>query len=87
MEPQATNITATNGHHAGPGHDDHDDDTSLLVLYGSETGNAQDVAERIAAETIQNGLRTRLMAMDAYPLVNYDPEGPLLKILTNLSKG
>lgn len=50
--------------------DTQSEDTSLLILYGSVTGNAQDVAERIGREAIKRGVVTRLMAMDAYPLVS-----------------
>ena len=38
---------------------------SLLVLYGSQTGNAQDVAERIASEGKHRMYRARCMPMDA----------------------
>lgn len=39
--------------------------TKLLVLYGSQTGNAQDVAERIAREGNHRYFRTECKAMDS----------------------
>lgn len=38
----------------------------LLILFGSETGNAQDVAERIAREALRRHFRPRMLAADAY---------------------
>lgn len=48
----------------------HDESPSFLILFASETGNAQDTAERIGLEAFKRGYKTRLMAMDAYPLVS-----------------
>ncbi len=39
---------------------------SLLVVYGSQTGNAQDVAERVAREAARRHHRPRLFPADAY---------------------
>ena len=44
-------------------------DRKLLVLYGSQTGTAQDVAERIMREAKRRHFSTRCMAMDDYNLV------------------
>jgi flavodoxin len=42
---------------------------SLLILYGTETGNAQDVAERIGRDAIRHRSRARVIAMEEYSLV------------------
>lgn len=41
------------------------DHPSLLVLYGSETGTAQDVAERVRREARRRGYQARCLALDA----------------------
>lgn len=41
----------------------------ILILYGSETGTAEDAAERIARETRRYHFHTRVVSMDAYALV------------------
>lgn len=38
----------------------------LLVLYGSQTGTAQDVAERVGREGKRRRFRVRVLAMDSY---------------------
>eukprot|EP00878_Enallax_costatus_P037405 GHUV01042247.1.p3 GENE.GHUV01042247.1~~GHUV01042247.1.p3 ORF type:complete len:124 (+),score=30.24 GHUV01042247.1:1675-2046(+) len=40
----------------------------LLILYGSQTGNAQDVAERVAREARLLLYAPSIMPMDAYPM-------------------
>jgi len=40
----------------------------LLVLYGSQTGTAQEVAERIGREGIRLHFNTRVCSMDTFPL-------------------
>jgi sulfite reductase alpha subunit-like flavoprotein len=44
-------------------------DRRLLVLYGSETGTAEDVAELVGREAKRRLFRTRVMAMDTYARV------------------
>ncbi|KAI8638479.1 hypothetical protein BD408DRAFT_422998 [Parasitella parasitica] len=41
-------------------------DRSLLILYGSETGCAQDVAENLARQARRRHFKTRAIAMDDY---------------------
>lgn len=41
----------------------------LLVLFGSETGSAEDVAERIGRQARKRRFRTRVVAMDEYDQV------------------
>lgn len=40
----------------------------MLILFASETGNAQDVAEGIGREASFYGLQPRVMSMDSYPV-------------------
>lgn len=40
----------------------------LLVLFGSQTGTAQDVAERIGRDAWRRRFSARVLAMDAYSL-------------------
>ncbi|PAV76443.1 hypothetical protein WR25_11607 isoform E [Diploscapter pachys] len=41
---------------------------SLLILYGSETGTAQDVGESLRREALMRNLTVRLISMDEYDL-------------------
>ncbi|KAF8599889.1 riboflavin synthase domain-like protein [Ceratobasidium sp. AG-I] len=41
---------------------------SILILYGSETGNAKDVAERIGREARRRHFSARVIAMDIFPM-------------------
>lgn len=41
----------------------------LLVLYGSQTGTAQDVSERLGREARRRRLGCRVQALDSYPVV------------------
>jgi hypothetical protein len=45
-------------------------DRGLLILYGSETGTAEDVAELIGREAKRRLFNTRVMAMDTYARVH-----------------
>lgn len=42
----------------------------LLILYASETGNSQDVAERMGREVRRRGARCVLMSMDVFDVVS-----------------
>ena len=42
----------------------------LLVLYGSQTGTAQDAAERVGREGKRRHFRVRVLAMDSYNTVS-----------------
>lgn len=46
-----------------------EDGRRLLVLYGSQTGTAQDTAERIGREGKRRHFRTRVLPMDNYDKV------------------
>lgn len=41
----------------------------LLVLFGSQTGTAQDVSERLGREARRRQLCCRVQALDSYPVV------------------
>lgn len=41
----------------------------LLVLFGSQTGTAQDVSERLGREARRRRLGCRVQALDSYPVV------------------
>jgi sulfite reductase alpha subunit-like flavoprotein len=41
----------------------------LLILYGTQTGTAQEVAEQIAREGKQRHFKTRVISMEDYPVV------------------
>lgn len=43
----------------------------LLVLYGSQTGTAQDVAERVGREAKRRHFTARVLAMDEYEIVSF----------------
>lgn len=54
----------------------------VLILYASETGDAQDVAERVARAFRQHRRRAVTLSMDAYN-VNDLPHEPLLVLITS----
>ena len=43
---------------------------NLLILYGSQTGTAQDLAERIGRDAKRRLYRVRVCSMDAYDRVS-----------------
>ncbi len=45
---------------------------SLYVLYGSETGTAMEVAERIGREARRRYLKAHIMEMDEFDLTTFD---------------
>jgi sulfite reductase alpha subunit-like flavoprotein len=46
----------------------------LLILYGSQTGCAQDAAERMSRQAKRRHFKTRVHSMDAYDRVNLRSE-------------
>lgn len=46
-------------------------DRNLIILYGSQTGCAQDVAERIGREARRRHFRAKVIAMDDYDKVSH----------------
>ena len=67
MESPVVDGIATNGHHDG--YDEHHE-RSLLVLYGSETGNAQDIAEELGRLCQRLHFKTRVDPLNAVDLVS-----------------
>lgn len=53
----------------------------LLVLYGSQTGSAQDVAERVGREAKRRHFRVRVLPMDSYDKVGRDDGGEIRIII------
>uniref|UniRef100_A0A8D0EF38 Flavodoxin-like domain-containing protein n=1 Tax=Strix occidentalis caurina TaxID=311401 RepID=A0A8D0EF38_STROC len=47
----------------------------LLVLFGSQTGTAQDIAERIGREAKRRHFQCRVEALDSYDVVSSDTGG------------
>ncbi|RKO83046.1 flavo protein-like protein [Blyttiomyces helicus] len=60
---------------------------SLLILYGSETGCAQEVAERIAREGRRLLLKPRCMAMDDYDRSRLDQEPLVVFVAATTGQG
>lgn len=46
-----------------------DQQRRLVVLYGSQTGTAQEVAERIGRDAKKRHFSTKVLTMDSYPVV------------------
>ncbi len=47
------------------------EDRKLTVLYGSQTGTAHDVADRIVRDAKRRHFSCKAVAMDSYNLVSY----------------
>lgn len=47
------------------------DQPELLILYATQTGNAQDAAERLGREAEHRGCAVRLLSMDEYDAVGF----------------
>lgn len=45
---------------------------TLCVLYGSQTGTAEDVAERTGREARRRHIKARVSALDDYPIVRIE---------------
>ncbi|KAI9030660.1 hypothetical protein CLU79DRAFT_694685 [Phycomyces nitens] len=63
------------------------EDRSLLVLYGSETGCAQDVAETISRQGKRRHFRTRVSAMDEYDKANLVDETLVIFVCSTTGQG
>lgn len=59
----------------------------LLVLYGSQTGTAQDVAERIGREARRRHFRARVQAMDSYDRSNLLEEKHIVCVAATTGQG
>ena len=59
----------------------------LLVLYGSQTGTAQDVAERIGREAWRRRFSARVLAMDDYSLSGLIQEDSVVFVAATTGQG
>ncbi|XP_061164721.1 NADPH-dependent diflavin oxidoreductase 1-like [Saccostrea echinata] len=64
-----------------------EDNRKILILYGSQTGTAQDVAERFAREAKRRLLSTRVMALDDYNVANLITEELVLFVCATTGQG
>lgn len=58
-----------------------------LVLFGSETGNAEDQAGKLAKELKGKGVNTQCMAMDDYPFENITKEPLVIFVCSTAGRG
>ncbi|RHZ61877.1 hypothetical protein Glove_345g36 [Diversispora epigaea] len=59
----------------------------LLILYGSQTGYAQDIAERIERQARRRLFKTRLFSMDSYDRTNLINEELVIFICSTTGQG
>ncbi|XP_006863723.1 PREDICTED: NADPH-dependent diflavin oxidoreductase 1 isoform X2 [Chrysochloris asiatica] len=59
----------------------------LLVLFGSQTGTAEDVAERLGREARRRRLQCRVLAMDSYSVVNLINEPLVIFVCATTGQG
>ena len=59
----------------------------LTIVYGSQTGNARRVAEKLAAEAEAAGLNVRLLRADAYPQRELASERLLYVVISTQGEG
>ena len=59
----------------------------LLILYGSQTGTAQEVAEQLAEMAQRRNLAPRVCAMDAYPRASLDDEVLVFFVCSTTGEG
>ncbi|CAB3396765.1 unnamed protein product [Caenorhabditis bovis] len=60
---------------------------SLLILYGSETGTAQDIAESLRREANFRKLEARVMELDEFHLENFGSEQVVLFVVSTTGQG
>ncbi|KAM9642633.1 NADPH-dependent diflavin oxidoreductase 1 isoform 2-T2 [Trichechus inunguis] len=59
----------------------------LLVLFGSQTGTAEDMAERLGREARRRRLDCRVLALDSYPVVNLINESLVIFVCATTGQG
>jgi len=59
----------------------------LLILYGSQTGNAKEVAERVEQQAVRLHFTTELTFMDAYPKQKLPQESLVFFICSTTGQG
>ena len=62
-------------------------DRRLLILYGSETGYAQETAERIKREAQKRSFLVELMPMDEYNIANLPTENLVALVCSVTGQG
>jgi len=62
-------------------------DRRLLVIYGSQTGTAQEVGERVAREGKRLHFDTRVSSFDEYSLQNLPSEGLVVYVVSTTGQG
>ncbi|GIL99953.1 hypothetical protein Vretimale_4988, partial [Volvox reticuliferus] len=62
-------------------------DAPLLILYGSQTGNAQDVAERVGREARLRLFIPRVLPMDSYDVTHLPSEGLIVCVASTTGQG
>ncbi|XP_059406597.1 NADPH-dependent diflavin oxidoreductase 1 isoform X1 [Carassius carassius] len=60
---------------------------ALLVLYGSQTGSAQDTAERIGRQAQRRRMRVRVEALDSYNVANLISESLVVFVCATTGQG
>ncbi|KAF9463400.1 hypothetical protein BDZ94DRAFT_1164084 [Collybia nuda] len=60
---------------------------SLLILYATETGNAQDAADRIARQCRRIAFQCRVLSMDAYSLPDLISENLVIFVVSTTGSG
>ncbi|CAL7938703.1 unnamed protein product [Xylocopa violacea] len=60
---------------------------NITILYGSETGTAQDVAEQIWKSAKRKGLKSNVSAMDDYDIRNLDSEKIVVFVAATTGQG
>ncbi|KAF5341537.1 hypothetical protein D9758_012557 [Tetrapyrgos nigripes] len=67
--------------------DDPDPERTILILYATETGNAQDVADRLARQCRRIHLRPRVLSMDEYPTTDLISESLVVFVVSTTGSG
>ncbi|KAF5353416.1 hypothetical protein D9756_007882 [Leucocoprinus leucothites] len=65
----------------------HEQDRRLLILYATETGNAQDVADRVARAARNLQFRSQVMSVDCYSLENLVLEELVVFVVSTTGSG
>ncbi|XP_067132918.1 NADPH-dependent diflavin oxidoreductase 1-like [Centruroides vittatus] len=63
------------------------DGRRITILFGSETGNSEDLSERISREAKRRHFRAKLFCMDEYPIVNLIEERLVVFVCSTTGQG
>lgn len=63
------------------------DRPELLILYATQTGNAQDAAERLGREAEHRGCVVRLLSMDEYDASFLPHEDAIIFVVSTTGQG